>query len=132
METINFWLCVLLAVVHSSFALPTESAKHSELRQEIEDIKEEIASLFEKVNELAGSDDDAEGKERQESDDVRNPVCLSKECIGISHGLFQRMDLNAKPCDDFNQFACGNYIKEIQIPDDKSRLSAFSPASDKG
>ena len=132
MGSINFWLCLLLAMVHSSFSLPTESAKHNELRQEIEDIKEEIAALFEKVNELSGSDDDADDKEKVESDDVGNPICLSKECIGISHGLFQRMDLNAKPCEDFNQFACGNYVKEVQIPDDKSRLSAFSPASDKG
>ena len=43
------------------------------------------------------------------------------------------MDLNAKPCEDFNQFACGNFIKEAQIPDDKGKLNALNgPALDTG
>ena len=100
-------------------------------------MKEEIKDLFEKVNQLSRSNDDDhydddDEKKQQQPHDAANSMCLSKECIGISHRLFQNMDLNAKPCENFNQFACGNFIKEARIPDDKGRLTSFSPASDSG
>ena len=65
-------------------------------------------------------------------DKTESRMCLSKECVATSHNLFKRMDLNADPCQDFNQFSCGNLIKEISIPDDKSRFSSFTPAVDTG
>lgn len=35
------------------------------------------------------------------------------------------MDLKAEPCDDFYQFACGQF-REQTIPDDKESLSVFT------
>ena len=121
------------ALVHSSLAMPKEKSKHAELKEEIADIKDEIKDLLEKVNELSKSR--AKPSEENDGDDedrVDNNICHSKECIATSHGLFEQMDLNVKPCEDFNKFACGNFIKEARIAEDKSSLSAFTPASDAG
>ena len=39
--------------------------------------------------------------------------------------LINSIDESVDPCQDFFQFACGNYIKETQIPDHKSKYGTF-------
>ena len=39
--------------------------------------------------------------------------------------------MSVEPCQDFYQFACGNYIKETVIPDDKSSVALFNELNDK-
>ena len=41
------------------------------------------------------------------------------------------MDVTVNPCDDFHNFACGNFIKETKIPDDKTEVSITTIIEDK-
>lgn len=38
------------------------------------------------------------------------------------------MNTTADPCEDFNQFACGSFIKDIPIPEGQARISPFTIA----
>ena len=41
-----------------------------------------------------------------------------------------RIDLSVNPCDDFFNFACGSWIQENVIPEDKSLLNTMDEVSD--
>merc|ERR1719186_2525350 len=57
--------------------------------------------------------------------------CLTKDCVNAASDMIRAMDETADPCTDFYQFACGNFIQETVIPEDKAVVSAFSMLEDK-
>ena len=57
--------------------------------------------------------------------------CQSQGCIQTAADLLDKLDETANPCDDFYQFACGSFIEETVIPDDRTRTSMFSILGDK-
>uniref|UniRef100_A0A1A9X1W5 Neprilysin, neutral endopeptidase 2 n=1 Tax=Glossina brevipalpis TaxID=37001 RepID=A0A1A9X1W5_9MUSC len=61
----------------------------------------------------------------------KSNVCLTTECIHTASAVLSKMKPEIEPCDDFYQFACGTYIDELQIPDDKTSVNTFSVITDK-
>jgi membrane metallo-endopeptidase-like protein 1 len=35
------------------------------------------------------------------------------------------MDQTVDPCEDFYQFSCGSFLKEVRIPDEQSKIDEF-------
>ncbi|KAJ8683696.1 hypothetical protein QAD02_019488 [Eretmocerus hayati] len=73
----------------------------------------------------------------EETDHVQRPtkvsdkICETRGCVHAAAGILDAMDTNVKPCDDFYRFACGRFIKETVIPDEKSKVDTFSKINDK-
>ncbi|CAH4038346.1 neprilysin-2 isoform X2 [Pieris brassicae] len=57
-------------------------------------------------------------------------VCKDADCIHTASKLLQNMDESAEPCDDFYDFACGSFVKNTRIPDDKTSVNTFSIITD--
>lgn len=58
-------------------------------------------------------------------------VCSTPKCVQIASQTIQRMDFSVNPCDDFYQFACGGFVKNTKIPDDKDRVDVFTEINDR-
>lgn len=53
-------------------------------------------------------------------------ICLTASCVKIANSILDKVDLDVDPCEDFYSFACGNFIKNTAIPEDKSIISSFT------
>nr|CAD7406995.1 unnamed protein product [Timema poppensis] len=51
-------------------------------------------------------------------------------CVPLASAVLSSMDLNVDPCDNFYDFACGQFIKKTTIPDEKSSVNRFTLISD--
>ncbi|XP_022914109.1 neprilysin-2 isoform X2 [Onthophagus taurus] len=60
----------------------------------------------------------------------KTKVCLTPGCIHTASKVLETIDESVDPCDDFYDFACGNFVKKTNIPDDKSSVTTFSVISD--
>lgn len=60
----------------------------------------------------------------------KESLCLTQGCIHTASQVLEKMDQTAEPCDDFYQFACGNFVKKTNIPDDKASVTSFSVIND--
>ena len=63
-------------------------------------------------------------------DKANENVCLTAGCIHSASKVLDSMDPSVEPCDDFYHFACGNYIKNTNIPDEKVSVNTFSVIGD--
>lgn len=57
-------------------------------------------------------------------------MCLTTGCIATASRILNAIDESVEPCDDFYQFACGKFIRETYIPDDKLTVDTFNKLSD--
>lgn len=64
------------------------------------------------------------------SDDNSN-LCVTHGCIKAAGAVLDSIDESVDPCDNFYEFACGTYLKNTFIPDEKVTIDLFSVVRDK-
>ncbi|XP_035210754.1 neprilysin-2-like [Stegodyphus dumicola] len=57
-------------------------------------------------------------------------VCQTYGCVQAAAAILSNIDKTADPCEDFYQFACGNWLNGTAIPEDKSFISIDSKIED--
>ncbi|CAK5079861.1 unnamed protein product [Meloidogyne enterolobii] len=55
----------------------------------------------------------------------KSAVCLTPICVHTAAIILNSMNATVDPCDDFFEYACGNWIKQHPIPDDAPSVSNF-------
>ncbi|KAJ8673875.1 hypothetical protein QAD02_005137 [Eretmocerus hayati] len=58
-------------------------------------------------------------------------VCNTIACKNIASTIKKNMDDNVKQCDDFYQFACGNYKKDEDVPNDILQMDPIGEINEK-
>ncbi|XP_055637521.1 neprilysin-2 isoform X1 [Toxorhynchites rutilus septentrionalis] len=58
-------------------------------------------------------------------------LCLSPGCIHSASKALEQMDSSVEPCDDFYNYACGKFLKNTNIPDEKVSVNTFSVIGDR-
>ena len=53
-------------------------------------------------------------------------TCTSEHCVAASHRFYTNMNTTADPCVDFEEFACGRFQQNAQIPEDKGSYAEFT------
>ncbi|KAJ8320335.1 hypothetical protein KUTeg_001922 [Tegillarca granosa] len=61
---------------------------------------------------------------------ITEEYCLSRQCIDIASTLINAMDNTVDPCEDFFEYACGNWNRKNIIPEDKSSFNTFEKLYD--
>ncbi|XP_031621713.1 neprilysin-2-like [Contarinia nasturtii] len=58
------------------------------------------------------------------------PMCESRGCVQAASNMLSQLDSAIDPCENFYEFACGNFIKETMVPEDKVSLDPFDRVRD--
>lgn len=53
-------------------------------------------------------------------------TCQTLGCIKAARELENFIDPSVDPCDDFYSFACGKFLKDTKIPEDKDQVTVFT------
>lgn len=58
-------------------------------------------------------------------------ICLTPGCIKAAGQILDKMDQSVDPCDNFYDFACGQFVKDTIIPGDKVSVNSFNAINNK-
>lgn len=57
-------------------------------------------------------------------------LCMTKGCIKAAALVLDLIDENVNPCENFYEFACGRFMRNTFIPDDKIAVMSFVQVQD--
>ena len=52
--------------------------------------------------------------------------CTEDDCVKAAARVTRFIDKNVSPCDNFYEYACGKWMKDSLIPDDKPEVTVYT------
>ncbi|CAB3363322.1 Hypothetical predicted protein [Cloeon dipterum] len=94
------------------------------------------AAVYKQISKRAIGDNSEPRKtvvenEQSASNAPSGQLCLTPGCVQSAASVLKNMKLEVDPCDNFYDFACGTYVRDTPIPDDKTSVNGFNEISDK-
>jgi hypothetical protein len=62
---------------------------------------------------------------------TKSTKCSTIECVHSSARIIEKMNATADPCEDFYEFACGDFVAEVHTPDEKATVNTLFLMNDK-
>lgn len=62
--------------------------------------------------------------------EAKNNVCVTTDCAKYAEEMVEKIDYTIDACDDFYSFACGQFIRNTRIPEDKVSVNTFTIIED--
>ncbi|XP_059488680.1 neprilysin-2 isoform X2 [Neocloeon triangulifer] len=69
--------------------------------------------------------------EESQTNAPEGQLCLTPGCVHSAASVLKNMKLEVNPCDDFYDFACGAFVRDTLIPDDKTSVNGFNVIHEK-
>lgn len=65
------------------------------------------------------------------TDKTTSNVCHTVGCVQAAASVLQHIDASTDPCNDFYDFACGKFLSETTLTDEKVSVDTFSTQRDR-
>lgn len=119
-----YWIALILVycVAASVNGIPLTDTKVTLPRTEVIEI---VASNLNQHSELQNNNSISVTKGNS------SDICMTKGCVKASAQILDLIDEQVDPCDNFYEFACGRFIRNTLIPDDKIAMMSFVHVQDK-
>ncbi|GMR39135.1 hypothetical protein PMAYCL1PPCAC_09330, partial [Pristionchus mayeri] len=63
---------------------------------------------------------------RHKSTQTPPDLCLTPDCVRLAANYLNNMNADARPCDDFYEFACGRYSNSKVIPEHEKKVTVLN------
>lgn len=57
--------------------------------------------------------------------------CTTASCVHAAAAVLDKLNAEVDPCDDFYEYACGNFAEELGVPDEKTTIDTLNFISER-